>query len=136
MPGTIRNFSDVQAFFDSDPIPRNFVVPVNIGPCPPIEKTVIFEDEESVVFYDSWGIKRRDIKANTSMSEFIQFPVTDKESWQEYKEKWLNPDDPHRLDGDWGPPFIGDIVGEFHSGRLKSQQRLQSRPSPTKNHLS
>jgi len=46
MPDTIRNFSDVQAFFDSDPIPINFVVPVNIGPCPRIEKTVIFEDEE------------------------------------------------------------------------------------------
>jgi len=35
------------------------------------------------------------------MSQFIQFPVTDKESWQDYKEKWLNPDDPRRLDGDW-----------------------------------
>jgi len=76
-------------------------VPVNIGPCPRIERKVLHEDEDYVTFTDSWGIKRRDYKHGESMSEFLEFPVKNRRDWEEFKEKYLNPDDPRRLLGPW-----------------------------------
>jgi uroporphyrinogen decarboxylase len=76
-------------------------VPVNCGPCPKIERSIIQEDDEFVVFIDEWGIKRRNFKHRESMSEFIEFPVKNREDWERFKEERLNPDSPERLDGNW-----------------------------------
>ena len=35
------------------------------------------------------------------MSEFLEFPVKNRQDWDDFKEKYLNPDDPARLDGNW-----------------------------------
>ena len=72
-PAALTNWADVQAHFGSDQPP--LTVPVNCGPCPRIERTVLHEDEDHVEFVDSWGIRRRDLKHAESMSEFLQFPV-------------------------------------------------------------
>ena len=101
MPNSLQSFDDVKQMFGSDPIPTDYVVPVNLGPCPLIEKTILSEDEKEIVFIDSWGIKRRDLKTITSMSQFLEFPVKNRKSWELYKEKWLNPEDPRRLEGNW-----------------------------------
>jgi len=84
---------------DVDGLPQD--VPVNLGPCPRFERTVIEEDAQYVTFTDGWGIKRRDYKGGTSMSQFLEFPVKDRKDWQKFKEERLDPDNPHRLDGDW-----------------------------------
>ena len=76
-------------------------VPVNCGPCPPIERQILTEDDESVTFVDGWGIVRRDLKGRVSMSEFLQFPVQTREDWQTFKTTYLDPDHPDRLAGDW-----------------------------------
>ena len=85
--------------FDPDPLPR--VVPVNCGPCPRIERTVLEEDAESKIILDSWGIKRRDLKGRVSMSQFLEYPVKGWDDWNRFKEERLNPDHPDRLNGDW-----------------------------------
>ena len=85
--------------FDPDPMPG--VVPVNLGPCPAFERTVLAEDDDYVTFIDPWGIKRRDYKGGMSMSQFIEFPVKNKMDWDHYGERRLDPDDPDRLAGDW-----------------------------------
>ena len=82
---------------DQSPI----TVPVNLGPCPRVERTVIQEDADYVTFVDHWGIKRRDYKGGTSMSEFLEFPVKDRDDWERYKAERLDPDHPGRLAGDW-----------------------------------
>lgn len=61
---------DRRAFFGSDRTPR--ALPVNCGPCPPIEPCVIEEDDEFIVHVDAWGIVRKDFKGHTSMSTFLQ----------------------------------------------------------------
>jgi len=76
-------------------------IPVNTGPCPRINKTIISEDRDYIVFIDSWGIKRRDYKHGESMSDFLDFPVKTYADWLEFRDKWLNPDDPRRLEGNW-----------------------------------
>lgn len=90
---------DVRSMLGSDKPPVS--VPVNCGPCPRMERQVLEEDEDFVVFTDSWGIRRRDYKHGESMSEFLQFPVATRRGWEVYKEERLDPDHPERLAGNW-----------------------------------
>ncbi len=101
MPEAVQKPEDLWGFFDTDHIPIQAVVPVNTGPCPKIEKTILAEDEQSVVFIDSWGIKRRDLKHSESMSQFLEHPVQSWDDWRRFKEQYLDPDHPDRLAGDW-----------------------------------
>ena len=82
---------------DQTPLP----VPINTGPCPRIQETVLEETDEFVVHVDSWGIKRRDFRRRTSMSEFVEFPVMDRADWERYRDERLDPDHPDRLAGNW-----------------------------------
>ncbi|MBT3273550.1 MAG: hypothetical protein HN368_10360 [Spirochaetales bacterium] len=95
----ITEVNDYRKLFEPDSPP--LVVPVNCGPCPVFDQGIIEESDEYVVYIDSWGIKRRDIKKNMSMSEFLQHPVTDRKSWEKFKVERLDPDNPDRLAGDW-----------------------------------
>lgn len=91
--------TDWRTYFNPDQVPMP--VPINTGPCPRIERTVLEEDDDYVTFIDGWGIKRRDIKHGESMSDFLEFPVKNRRDWEEFKERYLDPDDPHRLEGNW-----------------------------------
>ena len=90
---------DLKRFFGSDEPPHH--LPVNCGPCPPIARQVLEEDDDYVVFTDSWGIKRRDYKHGESMSEFLEFPVKDRKDWEQFREERLDPEHPERLAGNW-----------------------------------
>jgi hypothetical protein len=97
--GKPASVTDHRTVFGPDQVPLS--VPVNLGPCPRLEYTVLSEDADFRIFTDSWGIKRRDTKHGESMSDFLEFPVKNRQDWQNFKDRWLNPDDPHRLDGNW-----------------------------------
>jgi hypothetical protein len=99
MPPQFRSFGDVQAAFGSDALPHS--LPINTGPCPEIPRTILEEDADFVVFTDSWGIKRRDYKHGESMSAFLEFPVKDRKDWERFKETYLDPHHPDRLQGNW-----------------------------------
>jgi uroporphyrinogen decarboxylase len=91
-----KSFRDL---FDTDCAPAS--LDVHCGPVPAIEQKVLSEDDDYVVHIDSWGIRRRDYKGGMSMSEFLEFPVKDRQGWEAFRDRYLNPDDPRRLDGDW-----------------------------------
>ncbi len=97
--GKPADVTDHRSIFDPDEPPA--CVPVNCGPCPPFERTVLEEDDDYVVFIDRWGIKRRDYKGGMSMSEFLEFPVKTRADWETFKEERLDPDDPERFAADW-----------------------------------
>ncbi len=59
--GKPASIADHRSFMNPDQVP--LPLPMNTGPCPRIERTVLEEDENYVIFIDSWGIKRRDIRA-------------------------------------------------------------------------
>ncbi|NLG51145.1 MAG: hypothetical protein GX552_13640 [Chloroflexi bacterium] len=90
---------DHRGDFGSDQPPC--VVPVNCGPCPRFERTILYEDDNEIIHIDSWGIKRRDLKGNVSMSQFLEFPVKGWDDWRRFKQERLDPDHPDRLAGDW-----------------------------------
>ncbi|NQU10376.1 hypothetical protein HQ590_06285 [bacterium] len=94
-----QDWTDVRAHFDADQAVQT--VPVNCGPCPPFERQTLAEDEESFVWIDTWGIKRRNLKNCESMSEFLEFPVKNREDWERYRSERLRIDHPARLAGDW-----------------------------------
>jgi hypothetical protein len=98
-PAGLENMADVRAYFGADQPPRS--LPVNCGPCPRLERTVLEEDEDSVTFIDTWGIVRRDIKHGESMSEFLEFPVKTRRDWERFRDTYLDPYHPDRLAGDW-----------------------------------
>ena len=99
MPAEFANYQDVRASFEADH--RPVLVDVNCGPSPRRDHTTLEETETEVVFLDSWGIKRRNLKKITSMPEFIEFPVKTADDWRSYRDQWLQIDDPRRLDGPW-----------------------------------
>ena len=87
--------ADHRSLWDPDQPP--ITIPVNCGPCPTSDFTFVSEDAESVVFYDRWGIKRRNFKHHESMSEFLEWPVKTRSDWERYKAERLNPDHPDRV---------------------------------------
>jgi uroporphyrinogen decarboxylase len=91
--------ADARSFMQPDAPPLG--LPVNLGPCPPIERQVIEEDADYVVHTDSWGILRRDYKHGESMSEFLKFPVSGWDDWRRFKAERLAPQHPQRLAGQW-----------------------------------
>ncbi len=97
--GKPASITDHRMGFAPDARPNS--IPINCGPCPKLEKTIIEETDDFVVFTDTWGILRRDYRHGESMSEFLRFPVKSREDWLRFRDTHLNPDDPRRLDGDW-----------------------------------
>lgn len=94
-----ENVEDWGLIFDPDR--QSMIIPVNCGPCPPFERSVVEEDQEFITFVDEWGIKRRDFKNRDSMPEFSEYPVKTRSDWERYKEERLDPDSPERLSGNW-----------------------------------
>ena len=102
MGGQFRNcpnYQEVRECFGVEAAPVS--VPVNCGPCPRIEQKILDEDEEYVTWIDGWGIKRRNPKHSTSMSQFLEFPVKGREDWERFKAERLDPHHPERFEGDW-----------------------------------
>ena len=99
MPQRFADFADVRRHLGAEPPPH--VVGVNCGPCPKLGPRVLEETDAFVVSVDSWGIRRRDLKGHTSMSEFIEFPVKGRDDWRRYRDEHLAGDDPRRVEGDW-----------------------------------
>jgi len=78
------------------------IVPVNCGPCPTADFTLVEEDDDTRVWIDRWGVKRRDFKHHESMSEFLEWPVKSRRDWEQFKEEKLDPDNPARVGGNLG----------------------------------
>jgi hypothetical protein len=109
--GKPQEITDYRSFMQPDSPP--LCVPVNCGPCPAFEREVLEEDADYVTFTDSWGIVRRDYKHGESMSEFIKFPVADRDDWERYRAERLDPHHPDRLARDWREHGRAWMAGEL-----------------------
>jgi len=98
-PAELVDWNDVRMHFGAEAFPAP--LPVNCGPCPAFDRTVVEETDDWVVFIDGWGIRRRDLKGNESMSEFLEFPVKGRPDWERFKAERLDPAHPDRLGGQW-----------------------------------
>jgi len=59
-----------------------------LTPCPPFDSALLEEDEETRLFTDSFGRKRRGDKKGLSMDTYIDFPVKDRKSWLELRKRY------------------------------------------------
>ncbi len=73
---------------------------VNFGLCPAFEREQIGEDDEHITFRDEQGVLQRTRKDGTSMSEWLDYPVKDRATWEQHKRRF-DPDSPERFPADW-----------------------------------
>ncbi|MDP7397055.1 MAG: uroporphyrinogen decarboxylase family protein [Lentisphaeria bacterium] len=108
-------------------------LPVNYGPAPLFEETVIAEDERTRLFVNHAGIQMRELKDNpqSSMPQFVRFPVETEadfeqlaaarfgvdfekrvpDEWEKLSESWQDRADPVRCwPAQWGG-FFGTLRG-------------------------
>ncbi len=103
-----------EAYFSFD---RMQALPVNTGLFPEFEYRVIEESSDTRIVIDDAGVKRREFKprrgseehAVRSMSQWLEFPVRDRQSWQEHRKR-LDPHSPARF-----PLYWGDLVRQWES---------------------
>ncbi len=88
---------DVGEFFGFD---RYETIPVCTELFPPFKVQVLEETADRRIFIDASGVKKEEIKSHTSMPQFLEFPVKDRESWEKLKER-LNPHSPARYPRWW-----------------------------------
>lgn len=88
----------IPEYFEFD---RTDFFPVNTGVYPPFEKEVLKEDAAYMTIIDFDGVKKKILKENrkASMDQWLQYPVKDKKTWNEYKKR-LDPTSPLRF-GSW-----------------------------------
>ena len=75
---------------------------VDFSMMPPFEERVVCEDEETITKTDRMGLTYREFKVNpeTSMPEFVGFPVKNENDWQDIKRRF-DPSSPGRYPRDW-----------------------------------
>jgi uroporphyrinogen decarboxylase len=95
------------------------MVPIDIGPIPRFKLRVQKENEKYVeILTETGAIAKRFKKAEYtwySMPMFIDFPVKDRKSWEEYKKR-LNPKDPRRYPKDWEKDTYIKIFETYQNG--------------------
>ena len=81
---------------------RSEEIPVNLGLAPVFDEEIISEDRKGKVYVDSSGVKKREYwdKADSSMPQCLEFPVKDRDSWDNLKKR-LNPSSPARYPLNW-----------------------------------
>jgi uroporphyrinogen decarboxylase len=86
---------DVHDFFEMD---KGFErVPVNLLFEPPFENRVVDEDDEHRIVIDEMGIKKRIRKDESSIPQFLEWPVKNLGDWERLKEERLQPNVDERL---------------------------------------
>jgi len=91
----------IDKIFPRDPI---LPVPVSAGPWPPFEKTILEEDEKTVLYIDHEGITKREFKGDrgwSSMPQFVKFPVSSEEDFDRLAQGRLAPNLDQRFPRDW-----------------------------------
>ena len=79
---------------------RRRLVPVETDLYPPLERKLLEETEKYVKVRNERGIVCRELKKHETMPDWIEFPVKDREDFENWKEKF-DPSDPGRYPDDW-----------------------------------
>jgi len=97
------------------------MIPVDIGPIPRFKRRKIGEDARYEEYVAETGSRFRRFKEGIgeitwyTMPLFYEFPVKDRKSWDQYKER-LNPEDPRRYPKDWEKDGYLEALDEYQKG--------------------
>jgi len=67
---------------------------------PPFKEQVLEETDCYKIVVDEWGIKKKILKNTTSMPQFLDWPIKNREDFEIMKENF-DPDDPGRFPKNW-----------------------------------
>lgn len=103
LPGHIRSDADIHAYLGLDtPSLRLRNLNGLLGPYPPFEQRTVSEDEEMRVFTDDYGRTVRDFRKQTTLPEWLDFFVKDRDTLQRFLDEHYSIDDlDERFDADW-----------------------------------
>ena len=90
---------------------------------PPFKETILEENDEAQVLIDAFGVKKKILKKSSSIPQFMNWPVADRDTWEQLKGR-LAPDAPGRFGAGWEkqkkilaasplPNFIGGLPCGF-----------------------
>ena len=80
---------------------RMETLPLNLGIFPPLETKVVEQTAEWRIVEDEFGgLTKRWTDREIGMSQWIRYPVRDRETWERWKQR-LNPDAPNRYPEYW-----------------------------------
>jgi hypothetical protein len=107
---------DANAYFGIDNI-LSLMVPIDVGPLPRFKARVTGETERYWEMIAETGAVARRLKKTSryNMPMYVRFPVSDRESWQNYKKR-LNPTDVRRYPKDWHKDAYIEIFERHHAG--------------------
>ena len=97
--GLGENNADWASPFGFDP--GVWVVPINYGPCPAFEYSVIERKKTTAIVTDHFGVLQEVSLSGPTIPKYLKFPVYDADSWIKYKKERLNPDSPERFSADF-----------------------------------
>ncbi|MEM2178635.1 MAG: uroporphyrinogen decarboxylase family protein [Candidatus Methanomethylicia archaeon] len=94
-------------------------VPIDTGPIPRFKSKIIEENERYVKLITETGAIAKRFKSTEyiwySMPMFLEFPVKDRKTWEEYKKR-LNPEDPRRYPKDWHKDDYIEVFENYQAG--------------------
>jgi len=92
---------------------------VDVGPIPRYKQRLLNETDRHREFITETGAKARRSKTGKyawySMPMFVEFPVKDRKTWYEYRER-LNPHDPRRYPKDWDLEVYAQAFETYQDG--------------------
>ncbi|MBM4048808.1 MAG: hypothetical protein FJ279_27205 [Planctomycetes bacterium] len=101
-------------FFGLQPL-RLRNVSAEMGPHPPFEQRTVREDDEVRIFVDRYGRIARDLKAHTSMPEWLEFAVKDRASLQRALDEHYSVEN---VDERFGPDWEERVRKPLHPNEL------------------
>ena len=102
----VQRAEDVSEYCRFDP-PRE-TIPLQNFIWPEFEATVLDEDQEHLLVRDGMGVVSRQRKDGASKPFYLEWPVKDRDSWEQLKAERLQPDLARRLPSNWA-----DLVQQY-----------------------
>jgi len=81
--------------------PGIVLVDVNFGYSPSFEHKQLEDSGDKEIVRDKLGIIKEQRKDGGSIPKFLEYPIKNREDWEEIKSEKLNPDDPARFPDNW-----------------------------------
>ncbi len=124
LPEEIDNNAIADEFFGFE---RRHTVPTSVGPHPRFEGRVLEETDEHRIIQDTDGVKKIVYTdGKDTIPRYLEFPIKDRESWEDFKER-LRIDDPARCRDDWDEiaqqTKNADVPVQIHGGSLFGRLR-------------
>ncbi|NLV91712.1 MAG: hypothetical protein GX030_04870 [Firmicutes bacterium] len=93
LPRSIDNEAQANAYFGFD---ERIEVGPRLGVIPTFPREVVREEGDNLIVYDSEGVLCAVPKEGSSIPHYLDFPIKDRRTWEEYKHR-LDPNDPQRI---------------------------------------